>query len=374
MKILFVSTYFVPYLSGLTVYPYRLLRHLAAKGSSIHVLTFAHTKNLPLREKKEGISIERVSYWFKISKGFCAPFFIVSVLRSLSSSDVMIINQPSVEGLIAIVLARLLGKSVISLYHCTLHLGDSLFHRILAWVVNKVIFIELILSHHIVATSEDYVRNTMTEKLHRKTTIIAPPIISYPTSEDVQTAFARQKGGNIWIGFCGRVAREKGIEYAVGASQYIHTPTVFVFAGPYGEDVVGEEEYYQKIKKLLITQNISHIFLGKLTDDQLGAFYCAIDVLAMCSINSTEAFGMVQAEAMLAGTPVVASDMPGVRVPISLAGMGYLFRPRDPQDLAEKLEKAIKNRKELSKKQNIAEKVFDIKKFYTKWEEVFEKV
>ena len=49
----------------------------------------------------------------------------------------------------------------------------------------------------------------------------------------------------------------------------------------------------------------------------MSSFYKSIDLLVLPSINQTEAFGMVQAEA-IAGTPVIAGNLPGVRIPIKL--------------------------------------------------------
>ena len=43
---------------------------------------------------------------------------------------------------------------------------------------------------------------------------------------------------------------------------------------------------------------------------------------------------MVQVEAMLCGTPVVASDLPGVRLPVLATGMGRLAPPGDAAGLA----------------------------------------
>jgi glycosyltransferase involved in cell wall biosynthesis len=46
---------------------------------------------------------------------------------------------------------------------------------------------------------------------------------------------------------------------------------------------------------------------------------------------------MVQVESMVCGTPVVASDMPGVRQPVLQTGMGKLFALKDADSLAKSL-------------------------------------
>ena len=54
----------------------------------------------------------------------------------------------------------------------------------------------------------------------------------------------------------------------------------------------------------------------------------------MPSLNSTEAFGLVQVEAMSCGTPVIATDLPGVRVPVKMSGMGRIVPVADAGAIA----------------------------------------
>ena len=66
----------------------------------------------------------------------------------------------------------------------------------------------------------------------------------------------------------------------------------------------------------------------------MSAFFKTCDVTVLPSLNSTESFGLVQIESMICGTPVVASELPGVRQPVMMTGMGEIVPPRDPEALA----------------------------------------
>ena len=83
---------------------------------------------------------------------------------------------------------------------------------------------------------------------------------------------------------------------------------------------------------------------GTLGMQDLADFYAAIDVLVLPSTNWTETFGMVQPEAMLCGTPCIASNLPGVREPVRRTGMGLVAEVGDHDDLARKIIEVIANR------------------------------
>ena len=114
-------------------------------------------------------------------------------------------------------------------------------------------------------------------------------------------------------------------------------------AGPM--EPVGEEAYKKKILTLVSSNAHQILFLGTLTQDEMGAFYALIDVLVVSSVNSTEAFGLVQVEAMLCGVPVVATDLPGVRVPIQQTHMGIVVPPKNAKDIAEAIIAIVKKKK-----------------------------
>jgi glycosyltransferase involved in cell wall biosynthesis len=73
-------------------------------------------------------------------------------------------------------------------------------------------------------------------------------------------------------------------------------------------------------------------FLGSVSDDALPRYYASVDATILPSIHGAEAFGMVLLESMACGTPVVASDLPGVRT-VAMHG-GVVTPPGDATQLA----------------------------------------
>ena len=86
-------------------------------------------------------------------------------------------------------------------------------------------------------------------------------------------------------------------------------------------------------------------FLDVLTSEQMAAFYANIDLLVLPSLNSTEAFGLVQIEAMLNNVPCIASDLPGVRQPIKRHSMGEIIPIGDSAALGQAVIKVLKHPK-----------------------------
>jgi phosphatidylinositol alpha-mannosyltransferase len=72
---------------------------------------------------------------------------------------------------------------------------------------------------------------------------------------------------------------------------------------------------------------------GRVTDDELPRYHAAADVFVAPALRG-ESFGLVVVEAMAAGVPVVASDIPGYRDVVAAGSNGLLVPPGDPDALA----------------------------------------
>ena len=146
-----------------------------------------------------------------------------------------------------------------------------------------------------------------------------------------------------------------------------------VFTGAY-KDTVGEEEYLASLAPLIQRYGERLTFMDLLTDAEMASFFSLCNVLAVTSLNSTEAFGMVQVEAMLEGTPVVASDLPGVREAVRRTGMGETVPPRDSAALAAALIRVLQHRDAYVRPRAEVGQSFDVEAAIGQYESLFNRV
>lgn len=343
MKILFSISYYHPYVSGLTLAAARWAEDLARSGEAVSVLTMQYEKSLRMRERIHGVAVVRASWIAKVSKGFISLDWLIKSWRLAGTHDVTVINLPQFEGIIPAIAAKLQGKRVIAVYHCELMLPHGWVNSVIQSLLEVSNFGSLWLADTTVTYTKDYARHSrllglLTRYGKRPVTAIVPPIPLLRKKKALTDSFRRRIGTpQIVIGVAARLAEEKGMEYLFQAIPRIqalmHTDRIkVVIAGP--TDPVGEAMYKQRIMTLVRRYKKQVVFLGEIPPHEMGSFYAMIHVLVLPSVNSTEAFGMVQAEAMMAGIPVVASDLPGVRVPVLKTGMGMVVPPKDSTALA----------------------------------------
>lgn len=368
MRILFFSPYFYPYISGVTVSSIRILDYLK-KNNDITILTFPSDYKLHKEKSPHKLNIIQVPYLFKISKGFISPQSIIYFIKFAKKSDLIILNQPNFEGLLLALIAKIFGKKIISIFHCQVFLEGNILVKIINFALNISMKVQLNLSDKIVVYTMDYIDSLpYFKKFANKISDVLPMIQKSVFDKYFFSKLLRLKKDNKWVGYVGRISSEKGIEYLLKSIKQLKFKKniQLIFAGPYGKDVAGENYYYYKIISLLKKYKIKYLFLGYLDSNNLSAFYKAADVLVLPSINRTEAFGMVQAEAMLSGTPVIATDLPGVRMPIKLTKMGIIVEAKKVDQLSQALNNILENRSKFSNSQLVkkAHNIFDIKKVY----------
>ena len=136
---------------------------------------------------------------------------------------------------------------------------------------------------------------------------------------------------------------------------------------------MGEEAYYQRLMPMIDQLGSEHWeFLGMLTQAQMPPFFAACDVLVVPSLNSTESFGLVQVEAMLCGTPSIASNLPGVRQPPLMTGMGEVTPIGDPGGLADAILRVVQDPEAYARPRRQIEDAFSLERTVQGYEALFE--
>jgi glycosyltransferase involved in cell wall biosynthesis len=345
VRILTVLTYYRPHTSGLTIYAERLAKALLRRGHEVTVLTSQFEDGLPLEEMQDGLRIRRVPVALRISKGVLMPSLGRTASEETRKHDALLLHLPQFDAAGLALRGRLQKKPTVIIYHSDLTLPPGLFNRLVNFVVNTMNGLAARFTHRISSYTEDFASHSpYLRRFREKVRVIAPAVeIPGASAAEVKefTAQHNPEDRHPVIAMATRFAAEKGVELLLQGLPAVldKFPKAKVFfAGQY-ENVLGEESYWQRlwpqIEKYI--QAGQWKFLGTLSMQEMAAFYPNIDLLVVPSTNSTETFGFVQIEAMMNGKPVVASDLPGVRQPVKLTGMGRVTPVGDASALAQNM-------------------------------------
>ncbi len=382
MKILTVLTYYRPHTSGLTIYAERLARAFAKRGHQVTVMTTQYDPSLPLEETMDGVRVVRVPVAARISKGVIAPTFGWVATKLVAQHDVVQLHLPQFDAPGVALRGRLFGKPAVLTYHCDLQLPPGFFNRFVNAVVDFQNNLAGLLANHIVTYTQDYADNSAyLSRYASKLTPILPPVeLPNPLPGAVE-AFARDHHlpeRRPVIGMAARFAAEKGVEVLLDALPLIlqrYPKAQVLFAGTY-QNVMGEQAYYDRLIPRIREYEVQGhwTFLGNLDPIQMAAFYPNLDVLTVPSLNSTEAFGLVQIEAMMNGVPCVPSALPGVRQPVTMHGMGKVATIGDAVSLAESILEVLNEPHKFKGDIESIRKIYNPDSIAQEYEKLFERL
>ncbi len=347
VKILFLVTYYHPHLSGLTIAARNRAEGLAARGHEVTVICSQQRRELAREEIAGGVRVLRLPVRMRFGKGVWMPGYARCALKEARRSDVVVqclpVSPP--EALASTWAARRGGKPLILDYACDVRLPGGLKSRIIEAAVGRGHSVAARSARAIVVSTASYAKASPFLRRFSDRLRVVPLTIRIPSADrEAAQAFRRAHAANgeRLVGFAGRMSSEKGIEVLLEALRLTRArgrAVKLLLAGDV-DGVIGERAYRERILRQIDALGDACRLLGVVKPD-LSAFYAACDVLVLPSLNSTESFGMVQIEAMLCATPVVASRLPGVREPVEATGMGLLAEPGDAPSLANAIETVL---------------------------------
>ena len=322
--LLIALNYYAPYVSGLTNVARDVAVGLVDRGHRVRVVTSRHDPALPEREELDGVLVERVPVVARLGKGVISPAFVPRVLQASRSARVTHLHLPMPE---AGALALRVHSPLVVTYHCDVSLPPGLVEQGAGWGHGPV-------QPGCAPTGRPGRRDQPGLRRaqpgvagHGRTdTVVPPPCHVRPAGRP-----SFRDGAGLHVGFLGRIVEEKGLQYLVQAFQQLGDPDARLLIGGDFAAVAGGSVVDQVRGLAAGDERIR--FLGFLPEEQIADLYASIDVFALPSVNSFEAFGIVQVEAMMAGVPALASDLPGVRTPVQETGFGVVTTPRDVGDI-----------------------------------------
>ncbi len=213
-------------------------------------------------------------------------------------------------------------------------------------------------SDAIIATTRDYARTS--EVLRDFDVAVVPNGIDYKAFHPGPPAGDRER----LVLYTGRIVAYKGLGVLIEAMSEIDDAKLVV---------VGDGEDRVRFEKLARRKGVDALFRGRVGEDEKKMWMRKCRVLVLPSLNRLEAFGIVLLEAMASATPVVASNLPGVRE-VARYG-GYVFE--DVGDLVEKLGFLLDNDRkatEIGRRGRKNAKLFDWDLVVEKVEKIYESV
>jgi glycosyltransferase involved in cell wall biosynthesis len=377
MRILMALDYYRPYVSGLSITVERLAQGLAERGHSVTVLAHRHDPGLPAEERSGPVRILRPRVLARVGKAQVSPSLVASAARELAASDVLHLHAPLTPAVPLSLLASRARVPIVANYHCDLKLPRGGVNRAVEAIARASQSFLLDRAAVIINSTEDYARATpaLASRLSRFTGIYPPvpdPPMSAVSPQDLRARW-KIEGSPVAL-FVGRFAEEKGLPHLVAALPDLRRqfPNLVLLLAGERERIPGEA-VGRRLAPLLDDPRSGVVATGFVPDQEMGSLFRLADVLVLPSVNSTESFGMIQVEAMLSGLPVVASDLPGVRVPIRTTGMGELTPPADPPALARQIVRVLEAPDRYRRRHEEIREIFSIERTFSLYESAFER-
>ena len=367
-RVLLVTDFYYPHWTGIAKSVFSLTQALQ-NTYAITVLTVSFDKKLHKREKIENISVIRSSYLFTISRSKYSLAILWDFLNAVSKIDVVFVNSPSANIVFFALFAKLFGKKLLLFNQGDLILPPGLLNKILEKIFDFSSFVSFTLADRVSTYSEDYAKHSRIIKpfLDKFTPVLLPVVLRTKNTKEQKLGKLEelQKQKKLIFGFAGRFVEEKGFDILFRAIPQIldKLPNAhFVIAG----QEMSYEDFFGKNKVLFELVKKHLTFLGLLDDSGLKSFYTGINAIVVPS--RSDSFNLVQAEAMLCGTPALVSDVPGLRYLVKESRFGLVFQSESPEALADAVIRFVKEKHQIMKHEKKLRELLDTQKIVSKAE------
>jgi glycosyltransferase involved in cell wall biosynthesis len=362
MKILLVAKYFYPIKGGIETVVYETAKCLKNLGNEVTVVTVGKKS----KETINGINIIRTPALFSISGEPAAIGFFKEIMKL--DFDICHLQAPNpFQNIMAVAACILKKKPWIVAYQSDI-IRFSPIMKAVNWVYKNTIQRPIILkmAKKVLASSPPYLKGSSTLKGLKNTGVLQNSI-------KIRSVEKKEKQENNIL-FVGRIIYYKGIGYLVKSMKEVveQVPSAKL-------TIVGNGNLRREMEKLSKDLKLENniIFAGEVSEEELQDHYKNTDIFVFPSIYKSEAFGMVQLEAMMNEKPIISTKIKDSGVSwVNKDGVsGITINPMDHKELSDAIIKLLKDKKLRIKYgkggRKRLEDEFDIKKLTKKLLEIY---
>jgi glycosyltransferase involved in cell wall biosynthesis len=327
LSVTHVGKFYPPHMGGIETHLQALCGHLA-KSVKVNVIVANDSRHLR-QENIEGVKITRLAQLATLnSTPVCAQ--MVAAIRALRTNLVHI-HLPNPAALIAYLMSGRRGPLILT-WHSDI-VRQKLLARALAplhrWFLHN--------AAQCIVTSQHYIESSPFLSASRERCRVIPygiPLERFMTGDASVAAELRRRYGPRIVLAVGRMIYYKGFDYLVRAMAQVDGRLILVGCGPLRE----------KLERGAVAAGIREriVFAGEIQNHNLAPYYHAADVFVLPSIARSEAFGIVQLEAMACGKPIVNTRLASGVPYVSPDGLtGITVPPREPEALAQAITRLL---------------------------------
>src|SRR5262245_28862345 len=320
-RVVHLGKYYPPSAGGIETHTQTLARAQADLGADVHVVVVNHatlrgrdatfdslTRTCSTLEADGPVRVTRVGRWANVAKLDVSPG-LAGTLRRLASDppDVWHLHTPNVTMMLA-VLAHPRVRPLVVTHH-----SDIIRQRMSRFAVRPLEHAVYRRAVRILPTSPAYVEgSSLLKRFADRLTPIPLGLDLTPFREPSVAAlqhaasFREQFGTPLWL-CVGRLIYYKGLHVALAALRDVPGNLLVIGTGPLEADLRRQAAAFGVADRV--------VWHGTATADELVGAYHAATALWFPSTARSEAFGLVQVEAMAAGCPVINTAIAGSGVP-----------------------------------------------------------
>lgn len=322
LRVLHVGKYYPPHAGGMESHLEALCRELR-RFIDLEIVVASSNGGGTSEELVGGIKLTRAGKLFNLrSAPFCPG--MMGKIRA-SKADLVHIHLPNPGAILAYLASGHRGRLVFT-YH-----SDIVRQKVLSKFFDPILQHALNRADAIIVSSANYIDSSYVLPLYKEKCRVIPFGISLETfrrPDTAQVARLRQLYGSRIVLGVGRLVYYKGFEHLIEAMQFVDGRLIIVGTGPLLSAL------QQKAERCGVKERVT--FLTDVED--VSPYYHAADVFALPSVARSEAFGLVQLEAMACGKPVVNTNLDSGVPSVSLDGVsGVTVPPANPRALGQAL-------------------------------------